>query len=379
MASHISPLKKLLFGLFVAALVFLVAELVARVAFPRVFPKGEFSIRLLRGESPALFQLLIGQSYLNYVPAPNFEDDFGIQHNPHGYRGALVEVARRENTLRILCLGGSTTYSWRVERPDQAYPAQLERVLAASPPGNYRDVEVINAGLPWGTSAELLTHYHFKYHYYKPDWVVIHTGLNDAQAFDAPFYQPDYDHWRRHMPVPAALPKFTRWLTQSRLLDFVLVPLLLGLHPEAPSFNRAYGDQSKIPWFDKQRPDRSDASNVTTSNNAFAHNIGTLVNQIHSDGGRAALMPVVWNPEVAQSEAVRKQIADDSGNSVRYTRVFAGLLEEIASQHGAEFIPFPIDEIEPKYWVDQMHLDADGSGKKASQVARFLRRAIEGG
>ena len=377
MADPISPRKKLLFGLFTAVLVFSVAELVARVAFPRVFSKGEFSLRLLRGETPALFQRVTGQSYLNYVPAPNFENDFGIQHNPHGYRGSLVEVARRANTLRILCLGGSTTYGWGVDRPDQAYPARLERALAAQPPGDYHDVEVINAGLPWGTSAELLTHYHFKFHYYRPDWVVIHTGLNDAQAFDSPYYQPDYDHWRRHMPVPAALPKFTRWLTQSRLLDFFLVPLLMGLHPEAPSFNRTHGERPRIPWFEKERPDRSDPSNVPATKVAFVHNINTLVRQIQNDGARVALMPVAWQPEVAENLEAWKRIEESSHNSVRYTLAFAGLLEEIASQRGAEFIPFPLDEITPENWTDEMHLDADGTNKKALYVARLLRRAIE--
>lgn len=238
-------------------------------------------------------------------------------------------------------------------------------------------MEVINAGLPWGTSAELLTHYHFKFHYYRPDWVVIHTGLNDAQAFDSPYYQPDYDHWRRHMPVPAALPKFTRWLTQSRLVDFFLVPLLMGLHPEAASFNRTHGERPRIPWFEKERPDRSDPSNVPATKVAFVHNINTLVRQIQNDGARVALMPVAWQPEVAENLEAWKRIEESSHNSVRYTLAFAGLLEEIASQRGAEFIPFPLDEITPENWTDEMHLDADGTNKKALYVARLLRRAIE--
>jgi lysophospholipase L1-like esterase len=139
-----------------------------------------------------------------------------MQHNPQGYRGRAVSVRRDPRVLRVLCQGGSTTYGWTVDRAVETYPAQLEEVLSESLPSGYSDVEVINAGLPWGTTAELLNHYHFKSHYYQPDAVIVHTGLNDAQAFYMEHYHPDYSHWRRQMGDGLALPAETRWLLGSR-------------------------------------------------------------------------------------------------------------------------------------------------------------------
>ncbi|MBW2723374.1 MAG: hypothetical protein JRE71_03215 [Deltaproteobacteria bacterium] len=377
MASQTSGFKKLLFGLFTVVLVLGVLEIAARAAFPWIFPKGEFSIRMLQGEAQIVYQRAIGQSYLNYVSAPNFENEFGIQHNAHGYRGPLVEVAKPPDTLRILCLGGSTTYGWGVDRPDQTYPAHLQQALAANLPGKFRNVEVINGGLPWGTSAELLTHYHFKYHYYQPDWVVIHSGLNDAQAFDAPYYQPDYDHFRRQMPGPTALPERARWLTHSRLVDLFLILLLVEPHPEEASFNKALSEPADIPWFEKERPDRAEPKRISPGKIAYVHNIETLVDQIQNDGGQVVLMPVAWHPGIAQDKSNWDSIYRQTGNSVRYTLVFEGLLKEIARERGATYVRFPVEQMNQSNWADAMHLDSDGSRKKAEYVASFIRSAIE--
>ena len=119
-------------------------------------PHWDKARRGLAGQGEAGFQNMVGQSYLNFVPAPSYTNAYGRQHNAHGYRGELVPVKKVPGSLRVVCLGGSTTYGWAVRDPDATYPAQLQRLLAADLPAGFRRVEVINAGLAWGTSAELV-------------------------------------------------------------------------------------------------------------------------------------------------------------------------------------------------------------------------------
>ncbi|MBI3735066.1 hypothetical protein HY256_00945, partial [Candidatus Sumerlaeota bacterium] len=151
------------------------------------FLKGR---EILRGDtlvagSPELERKfsVIGYPYLLYICAPNNAER---GHNRYGFRGPEVAVKRSPGIARILFLGGSTTYGPAVAA-DQTYPAQVQSLLKEQLGSKYTDIEVINGGLPFGTTAELLTHYHFKYHYYRPDIVVINAGGNDAQLCPGPF------------------------------------------------------------------------------------------------------------------------------------------------------------------------------------------------
>ena len=361
--------RRRLFALTLVVLVVGVAEVGARFAFPHIFRRPDKSLQLLRGEDPLAARMVLGQSYLNYVPAPGFKTPEGEQHNAHGYRGTLVPVIRRPATLRILCLGGSTTYGWKVLKPEHAYPAQLRRELGLSFPGQVKEVEVINAGLPWGTSAELLTHYHFKFHYYRPDWVVIHTGLNDAQALDSAQFQPDYSHWRKHLEQVWPLPRGLRWLSHSRLLSLALIPLLVGMAPDKATFNRDPGDGPEIAWFPPGPPGKPKVD-------AFVHNVRALLEMIKRDGAKVALMPERWSPQVMDNPERQEQLRLSTGNSVRLTRTLNGRLKEIAGQEGALFIPFP-PGIAAGSWEDEAHVNTAGCHIKAKHVAAHLRAAIQ--
>ena len=364
----ISGRARLIFSLILVLLVLGAAELAARVLFPRIFRHPDKSLELLRGEGLRSGRRVIGQSYLNYAPAPEFKDGDGQQHNAHGYRGPLVPLQRKPGTLRILCLGGSTTYGWSVRRPEEAYPGQLQKVLAAALPAGYSGVEVINAGLPWGTSAEWLTHYHFKYHQHRADWVIIHAGINDAQAIDARHFHPDYSHWRKHIDQVRPLPPGLRWLSRSRLLDLALVPLLVGMDPERASFNRIRGARPDTEWF-KALPATDPGAD------ALNRNISTLVEMIRRDGGRAALMPEQWNPALMKNPQRQEQYRLSTGNSVRVTVKLTARLEQIASKTGALHIPFP-STIKDSSWSDEAHMDGAGCKAKAEHVAEYLRQAM---
>ena len=133
--------------------------------------------------------------YALYMPKPDLFAHGMKQHNSLGFRGSEIDLSR--NKYRIACLGGSTTYSWTVKDPEYTYPRLMEKQLLAAG----KNIEVINAGLPMGTSAEILTTFHFRVLPLKPNLVILHTGLNDVFPTLMPDYKPDYTHDRHALII----------------------------------------------------------------------------------------------------------------------------------------------------------------------------------
>ena len=274
-----------------------------------------------------------------------------------GYRGWPVQLAKTPGIIRVLCLGGSTTYGWGVPSATDAYPAQLERILNSGPPGGGRGYEVINAGLPFGTSAELLTHYHFKFHYYQPDIVIIHTGGNDALAVSRGHYHPDYSHWRKPMTMPEPWGPGGRRLLQSRLAALVLVPLVGGRPRGSQTLERPADTPPESVWFSADRSDRP----------AFRHNIESLLKLIRADHAVPLLVPFRLEPLHALT-------AEEAGQIDRH----ATILEKIAAATGAHLAPFPTSTIPPGEWIDDCHLTPKGCRKKAAYLAPLVRKLPRG-
>lgn len=105
---------------------------------------------------------------------------------------------RLATALRILCLGGSTTYGYLLE-DDETWPAMLEQRLVDS---GY-DVEVINAGVSWQTSAQGLISYVLDGRFYQPDIVIAMYATSDlARSFPLPGEPPferDYGSYQGPM------------------------------------------------------------------------------------------------------------------------------------------------------------------------------------
>ncbi len=302
----------------------------------------------------AAFQRSIPQPYLLYSPAPGHRSRTGeLDHNLQGYRGRPVTLARTPGITRILCLGGSTTYGWGVDSARDAYPAQLERILNGNTRTDTRRYEVINAGLPFGTSAELITHYHFKFHYYQPDIVIIHTGGNDALAIGRGHYHPDYSHWRKPMTMPEMWGPAGRQLLQSRLAALVLIPLVKGQLPSSQTLERPHNTPPDSRWFPETRIDRP----------AFQHNIQSLVQLVQADNAVPVLVPF-------RLESQHALTSEDAGQIQQH----ALLLQAIANELDVTLAPFPAATVSAGNWIDDCHLSPDGCRQKAAYLEPFVRK-----
>src|SRR5260370_23692448 len=82
------------------------------------------------------------------IPRPGVEikgRNIWIKVNSLGFRGEEIEPQKPAGTIRIACLGASTTFCGEVSSNEATWPAQLERILQKDHPDV--KIQVINAGV----------------------------------------------------------------------------------------------------------------------------------------------------------------------------------------------------------------------------------------
>jgi lysophospholipase L1-like esterase len=125
--------------------------------------------------------------------------------NPLGYRGEAVAPRTSHGPLRILALGGSTTFGYLL-RDQATWPVLLEQQLEDAG----ESIEIINGGVTgWGLGqcVERLVRDGARI---QPDLLMIYTGWN--------FPGLDFAHSFNPFPYPAQwIHSFPHWLLESRL------------------------------------------------------------------------------------------------------------------------------------------------------------------
>jgi len=97
-----------------------------------------------------------------------------VKINGQGYRTREFSIEKPRDTLRIVCLGGSTTVQG--ETNEDTYPALLEKKLRIRYP--QQKIEVLNLGVSGARSTYWLSRldYLFSLH---PDIIIQYEGIND--------------------------------------------------------------------------------------------------------------------------------------------------------------------------------------------------------
>jgi len=121
--------------------------------------------------------------FWRFRPNQVIRSDFFVEGeyhiNNHGVRGPDFAAKKSPDTKRIVCLGNSCTFGWRVGE-DQVYSRQLENILN----GNRADVssQVINAGVTGYSSLQGLRFLRRDVLDWEPDVLVVSYGWNDHWA-----------------------------------------------------------------------------------------------------------------------------------------------------------------------------------------------------
>jgi len=253
--------------------------------------------------------------------------------NAHGFRGGPIEMPKPAGLYRIVCLGGSTTYSFRVD-DDQTYPVQLQSALASARPDV--DVEVINAGVESYTTAESLNNLVFRVLDLDPDAIVVYHGANDVRARRYGNYVSGYEHFRRNWN--GSVDRFTG--------------------------RRDYlGGINELIQFERPDPPGDPASNLAASDTtAYRRNITSMVVVAKAHGVLPVLVTLALDERFARNEQQPELIVGvEQHNEV--TR-------EVAASHGAVLIDlasqFPTNA---NLFVDSVHLNEAGCKTKAEIIA----------
>lgn len=111
-------------------------------------------------------------------------------HNSQGYRGEEFPKTKSKGKIRIVTVGGSTTYGVGVNN-EETWPHKLAESLG-------QGYEVLNLGVPGYTTAENLIQTGLHLSEFDADIAIYFVGLNDMRNFNIHDLQSDYSDY--HAP-----------------------------------------------------------------------------------------------------------------------------------------------------------------------------------
>jgi len=176
------------------------------------------------GES---FSKYVPHNYIGYVGAPDFSRGKN-RHNSLGYRGDPVPLPKPEGEYRIVCLGGSTTYTAALEDHRLSYPSLLQAELQES---GYPHVRVVNAGAEAYSSYESLLTFQLRVLDLDPDMIIVYHAVNDVMMriiWPRGAYKGDNSGALVHSP---GLQRPVPLLQRSTALRILLIRLGLASSP----------------------------------------------------------------------------------------------------------------------------------------------------
>lgn len=211
-------------------------EAFVRIAKPHVsslaaFVEHKDPNRLHDNDDAPVF---VGDPWTIWRFKPNLTDQHWdwttFSTNNMGFRGTERIGKKPAGAIRILCLGDSVTFGFRVpmtrkdrpmefDRSDLPYPAVIEQLLREANPG--REIEVINMGTPGHTSGQGLALLRRDIAWLQPDIVTACFGWNDVSFRnepDAKSFPGDFAHLlhRRLLNRSQAMIYLTRWMRERR-------------------------------------------------------------------------------------------------------------------------------------------------------------------
>jgi lysophospholipase L1-like esterase len=284
---------------------------------------AEVGIRVrdaVRGVSPRSHNyshfLFRAHPYRGYALVPGVSIRFAgprtITVNSLGFRGPEFAAEKPAGTLRIFCLGESSTFGL-AESDEQVWPRRLEERLRAAVPG--RRVEVVNAGVPGYSSYESLVYLEQEIVRYAPDAVVVYHTWNDAVkvgSVGATGSLPETGILRiRHVEKHG-------WLR-----DLLNLSAAFGVF-EARVLDPLWARRQEGRWFYQRL---FDERNVEIDLAAFERNLRTIVRFSEENGFRAILCtqtlrkgegggPLPWTRFLPLCEAAVRRVAAEPGGAL---------------------------------------------------------------
>ncbi|HET6675962.1 MAG TPA: GDSL-type esterase/lipase family protein [Nitrospiraceae bacterium] len=302
---------------------------------------------------------LMPHPYMLYANVPNFYGAGFQQTNSRGYRNEEFTIQKDKDTIRILCLGGSTTYMWPyVKNPKDTWVAQLEAKLQAI---SGKRVQVINAGLNYGTSAETVAAYVFRHRHLEPDMIIYHGGGNDVLPLFFDGYDPEYTHFRDHGSGLRPRPGERTILSRSNIAKYLYAR---WLEPVGTVF------YTKPFW---EVPPQDAVERVKrTDPEGFRRNVEYLVSQAKQAGSQIVLFGFLQ----ARKENLSKNAPAFTGYEealvIGLQKTYE-VMDQVARRYGAAFVIPPQARFKDEWFLDNCHLTVEGEAVKADILFEALK------
>lgn len=316
--------------------------------------------------------------YIGYVPAANFERDEN-RHNKWGYRGEEFPKIKPAGEFRIVCLGGSTTYTNFVPDSSLSYPALLQKELRER---GYPHVRVINSGVPGWKSYESLINFQLRVLDLRPNMIIVYHGVNDTIArlvYPYRFYQTDNSGYTEHSPgwaQPVALWDRSMPLRMVRIhLGYTRSLSLVRNSFAAPVRSARYWqfmNQIGTGTYPSRIFETFSVRDILEHNRpvAFQRNIMNLLASAQLNGVQPVLATFSVNSESLFPSSERSMNHPDFRVGIEQQNA---ILKDIGARMGVPVFDFAsVFPQERELFSDPVHMTKKGSQVKAKFFADFL-------
>jgi hypothetical protein len=282
-----------------------------------------------------------------YWNSPNFCNNGFKQTDEHGFRFKGYDVKLNKELFRVLVYGGSTTFSDHfIHDPAQSWPYLVENLVNDS---SSQKIEVINAGLNWATSAELLSHFVFEGKTFSPDLLIIEGPGNDSLPISNGDKTPDYRETRA--AVSWQVRKYESFLVNHFAILKILYVFWLRDH-------------------DLLKLEPSNAPNQNIQNQLLLETYPTVYEKNINTFVEIALQMKI---KVVLVDFLASYFVVNDGKKAIYSRMNK-VLEGIAHKYPNDVYHYglTLDDFEKKDFADPGHLNGKGELKKAKIIFNRL-------
>jgi lysophospholipase L1-like esterase len=287
--------------------------------------------------------------YLAYSTTPNYKNG-KIYHNSQGYRSN--EIKKKSNDiLRIVTLGGSTTYNESVDDNEKTFTYLMEKMLNKKK----ANVEVINAGIGGHSSFETLANFQFRVLDIKPDLIILYHGTNDVHTRFVPINLHKGDNSGRR--------KYWSYINNNKfILNSATFRLFSNWTNDLVNFSPNDFTGSKYDFFFSENPINILSLNSIKYIKRNYENIIAIAKQNSIKVVLVTFASTMEHEHYASWDSY--QLGFKQQNE---------MIKNISKKMRISMIDF--EKLMPKdrkYWADGVHLNEDGSKLKAEIFVDFL-------
>jgi lysophospholipase L1-like esterase len=299
--------------------------------------------------------------YFNYVFDGDYRYPDGFR--PYNSRGFRAPEWRKKpsGTVRLVAVGGSTTYGIFSRDGGDVWPARLERALnAAGGPA----VEVVNLGVTAYTSFEMLGVMAMAVPELEPDIVLINAGVNDAFAACYPDEGGEDNTRFRYAWKVRRIPGFAKAGMRKSYTLRVAGLLAMSLDDYLP------GDMMNAMQYPPPGDEESGRNAASASGRYFRRNLQTVVVLTKNIGAVPVLFTQPLNPdwETVATPFYRASV----GSQKRINEI----IRDVGRDSGAAVIDLYAGMRERELFVDAVHANLRGEERQTRLIVPEVSAAV---